>query len=168
MNRIMNRPQFSMTHPFAPVFDADSRLLVLGSFPSPRSRENGFYYGHPQNRFWPVLAAVFKESIPITNEEKRAFVLKHGIALWDVLASCTITGAADSSIREERANDLTPLIASGIGRIYVTGKTAGLLYNRHCLSLTGIEAVYLPSTSPANRAHWPLEKLIKVYAVLAE
>ena len=164
----INRLRFSMTHPFAPVFDEYSHLLVLGSFPSPRSRENGFYYGHPQNRFWPVLAAVFAEELPRTNEEKRAFVLKHGIALWDVLASCTITGAADSSIREERSNDLTPLIKAGIKHIYTTGKTAHLLYNKHCLSLTGIEAVYLPSTSPANRAHWPLEKLIKAYTVLAE
>ncbi|WP_428770104.1 DNA-deoxyinosine glycosylase [Treponema sp. HNW] len=155
-----------MKHPFAPVFDKHSRLLVLGSFPSPRSRENGFYYGHPQNRFWPVLAAVFGERLPATNEEKRSFVLKHGIALWDVLESCLITGAADSSIREERANDFTPLIEAGIRRIYVTGKAAHLLYNKHCLALTGIEALYLPSTSSANRAHWPLEKLIEAYSVL--
>lgn len=164
----MTSPQSRITHPFEPVFNKNSRLLVLGSFPSPRSRTNGFYYGHPQNRFWPVLAAVFKEALPATNEEKRALVLKHGIALWDVLASCSISGAADSSIREEKANDLTPLIKAGIGRIYVTGKAAHLLYTKHCLALTGIEAIYLPSTSPANRAYWPLEKLIKAYAVLAE
>lgn len=167
MNRIMNRMQ-SAIHPFAPVFDENSRLLVLGSFPSPRSRINGFYYGHPQNRFWPVLAAVFGEKQPLGNEEKRALVLKHGIALWDVLASCSITGAADSSICEEKANDLMPLIKAGIKRIYTTGKTAYKLYTIHVFPLTGIEALYLPSTSPANRAHWPFEKLITAYSVLAE
>lgn len=165
-SRITNPLRPHMTHPFTPVFDEYSRLLVLGSFPSPRSRENGFYYGHPQNRFWPVLAAVFDEQLPRTNEAKRSFVLRHGIALWDVLKSCSITGAADSSIREQKVNDFTPLIEAGIRRIYTTGKAAYKLYMLYAFPHTGIEALYLPSTSPANRAHWPLEKLIEAYSVL--
>ncbi len=158
----------TIVHPFSPVFDANSHTLILGSMPSPRSRENGFYYGHPQNRFWPVLAAVFKVPCPQTNEEKRTFVLSRGIALWDVLQSCSITGASDASIREPQVNDISMLIKAGVKRVYTTGKAAHRLYTAYCAPLTGIEAAYLPSTSAANRARWPLEKLIEVYRILGE
>ncbi|MGI5173175.1 DNA-deoxyinosine glycosylase [Treponema sp. OMZ 840] len=158
----------TVIHPFEPVFDDNSRILILGSMPSPRSRENGFYYGHPQNRFWNVLAAVFEKQCPRTNEAKRTFVLHEGIALWDVLHSCSIAGADDASIREPRVNDLSALIKAGVKRIYTTGKMAHRLYTAYCAPQTGIKAVYLPSTSAANRGRWPLEKLIEAYRILAE
>ena len=155
-----------IVHPFAPVCDGNSRILILGTMPSPASRKNGFYYGHGQNRFWPVLAAVFSEPIPETVEEKRALALRHGIALWDVLRSCRISGANDTSIKEPAANDLR--IFPNIERIYTTGKTAWKLYNALCFPLTHIPAVCLPSTSAANRGRWPLEKLIEAYKIIAE
>ena len=155
-----------IVHPFAPVYDGKSRILILGTMPSPVSRENGFYYGHGQNRFWPVLAAVFSEPVPETVEQKRALVLRHGIALWDVLHSCRISGANDASIKEPEANDLR--IFPHIRRIYTTGKTAWKLYKTLCFPLTNIPAVYRPSTSAANRGLWPLEKLIEAYKVIAE
>ena len=98
-----------LTHPIAPVYDARSRVLVLGSFPSPKSREQGFFYGHPQNRMWKVLARLFDEPVPVTVERRRDLLLRHGIAMWDVLASCTIEGASDSSIRNAAPNDLRPI-----------------------------------------------------------
>ena len=155
-----------IVHPFAPVYDGNSRILILGTMPSPVSRENGFYYGHGQNRFWPVLAAVFSEPVPETVKQKRALVLRHGIALWDVLRSCRISGANDASIKEPVANDLR--IFPHIRRIYTTGKTAWKLYNDLCFPLTNIPAVCLPSTSAANRGRWPLEKLIEAYKVIAK
>lgn len=158
----------NIVHPFPPVFDNNSRLLVLGSFPSPDSRKNGFYYGHKQNRFWTVLSAVFSESAGENAEEKRTFLLKHGVALWDVLASCTIKGAEDSSICNVCVNDLTPLLKTGIKRIYTSGRKAEELYMLYQFRTTGIKALYLPSTSPANRGKWPDEKLINAYKVLAE
>lgn len=139
-------------HTIAPIYAADSKVLLLGTMPSPKSREAAFYYGHPQNRFWRTLAAVFDEPLPQDIAEKTALLLRHRLALWDVLESCLIKGADDSSIREPRANDLPALIAkTQITAVFCTGAKAHLLYQQLCQPSTGIPAVRLPSTSPANR-----------------
>jgi len=153
-------------HPIPPVFDADSTVLVLGSFPSVKSRESGFFYGHAQNRFWRVTAAVFDCPVPVTIPEKRAFLLQNHVALWDVIASCDIDGSSDASIKNVCPNDLTPLLAaSKITRIFTNGATADALYTRWQLPATGIPAVRLPSTSPANAA-WSLDRLIDAWRVI--
>lgn len=152
-----------VTHPFDPVVDADCRLLILGSFPSVRSRENAFYYGHPQNRFWRVIAGVFDEPVPASVGEKKAFLLRHHIALWDVIASCGINGSSDASIRDAVPVDIDRVMrAADIRTILCNGSLAGKLYARHLAALTGLEAITLPSTSPANAA-WSLERLTEAW-----
>ena len=134
-----------------PIGKEDAEILILGSIPSPKSRECGFYYGHPQNRFWKVLADVYQEKIPSTIEEKKAFLFRHKIALWDVLSSCYINGADDSSIQKPKANNIKQFIRNtSIKRIYTTGKKAYHLYYQLCFQKTRMEAILLPSTSPAN------------------
>jgi hypoxanthine-DNA glycosylase len=161
----MNRTA-TVVHPFEPVYDRKSRILVLGTMPSPASRTQGFYYGHPRNRFWQVLAAVFEESFPQTVEERRSLMLRQGIALWDVLASCEICGAADSSIENPVCNDLRGLIAkTGITRVFTTGTKAHIFYTRLGLPLTGFPAEALPSTSGAN-ARYSLAELTERYKAL--
>lgn len=156
----------TVCHTIEPVFDGASRVLILGSIPSPKSREVGFYYGHPQNRFWRVLAAVAGTDSPEGNDAKRAFLLQSHIALWDVLASCDIAGAADSSIKNPTPNDLRRiLLVSPIKAIFTTGATAARLYKR--LFPEGMPAIALPSTSPAN-CSCPMEELIARYRVIAE
>ena len=146
-------------HNIEPVFDARSRILILGSFPSVKSREAQFFYGHPQNRFWKVLAAVLDAPVPQSIEEKRTLLLTHGIALWDVIASCEITGSSDSSIKNAVPNDLSRIFdKADIRAVFCNGSTAGKLYQKYLLSVTGINAAALPSTSPANAA-WSLERL---------
>lgn len=158
----------NVIHPIAPVYDANSRVLILGSFPSVRSREEMFFYGHPQNRFWRVLAAVFGEKTPVTVEEKRALLLCRGVALWDVLASCEIEGSADSTIKNAVPNDLSPILsAAKIEKIIVNGKTAEKYYNKYMKQALGREAVCLPSTSPANAA-WSAERLAEVWRTALE
>lgn len=153
-------------HPIPPVFDEHSNILILGSFPSVQSRDTGFFYGHPQNRFWRVLAAVFEDEIPQTIAEKQNFLLRHHVALWDVIASCDIVGSSDSSIRNVRPNDLTSLLEKApIRHIYVNGQKAHSLYLRYLEPVTGRNAVCLPSTSPAN-ARWGLEKLIAAWKII--
>jgi TDG/mug DNA glycosylase family protein len=148
------------------VWDEGSRALVLGTFPSVKSRENEFYYGHPQNRFWRVLAALFDARTPATIAEKRALLLANGVALWDVLASCDITGSADSSIRNAMPNDVAMILRNApIESVYCNGHTAAALYHKWCEPITGVSAVTLPSTSPAN-ASWTLEKLVKAWGPL--
>ena len=161
-----------IVHPLEPVYDASSRVLVLGTMPSPRSRAEGFYYMHPGNRFWPALAEVFDPGaaaagrVPQSTSERRAFVLSHGIALCDVLASCVIAGAEDASIREPVANDFSLLLrAAPISLIATTGQTAHRLYTRLCLPRTGREAICLPSPSGANR-RVPFADLVAAYRVL--
>lgn len=152
MRQQRNEPE-RLTHPIPPLFDRNSTRLFLGSFPSPKSRQFGFYYGHPQNRFWLVLATVFNAPLPITIEEKKAFCLENRIALWDVIQECTITGAADQSIRDIVPNPIEQIIAaSNIRAIFTTGSKAYDLYAKYALPLTNIPAVRLPSTSPANCA----------------
>lgn len=152
-----------MTHNIYPFFNKNSEILILGSLPSIKSREEGFYYAHPQNKFWKVLSSIFKEDIPVSIEDKKIFLNKHHIALWDVVKSCTIIGSSDSSIRNVTANDISSIIKkSKITKIYTTGKKAYHLYNKYLVKGIGIEAIYLPSTSPAN-ASISYEKLIKIY-----
>ena len=161
-------PEF-ITHTLAPVFDADSRVLILGTMPSPRSRKEGFYYGHPQNRFWRVLADVFKEDVPSDNQAKKTFLLHHHIALWDVLQSCTIEGADDNSIRDPAVNDLDIIISSAdIRAVFTTGRKASQLYRKYCFPLTGIDSAYLPSTSPANCASFSYADLVSAYKVIED
>lgn len=153
-----------VAHEFAPVFDASSRILMLGTMPSPKSRETGFYYGHPRNRFWTVLADVCGEERPVSKEEKIAFALRNHIAVWDVLAGCEIRGADDSSIRNPVPNDMNRILKSAdIRAIYATGTKAAELYKRYCYPKTGIEAVRLPSTSPAN-CRMTYEELYQAYS----
>ena len=146
-------------HSIPPVYDQYSRVLILGSFPSVRSREVGFFYGHPQNRFWTTLSHVLGSEKPQTVEEKRAFLQTNGSALWDVIASCEITGSSDASIKNALPNDLSMLFqVAPIARIFTNGATAHRLYCRYMLPQTGMEATQLPSTSPANAA-WTQAKL---------
>ena len=138
-------------HNIAPVWDGNSRVLILGSFPSVKSREAEFFYAHPQNRFWHVLASVLDENVPESVDEKRAILLRHGIALWDVIASCEISGSSDSSIKHAVPNDLSEILAkSNVTHIFTNGGTASRLYDKFLLPKTGIPALKLPSTSPAN------------------
>lgn len=156
-------------HPLEPVYGKESRFLVLGTMPSPESRRNGFYYSHPRNKFWQVLSAVFDVPIPFGLEEKKRLVLDNGLALWDVLASCEIKGASDTSIRNPVPNDFAALLqAASITHIFTTGAQAYKLYTRLCFPKTGIGAVSLPSTSPANQGRFPLNKLIEKYMVLRD
>ena len=155
-----------LTHPIPPVYDERSAILILGSFPSVKSREQGFFYGHPQNRFWRVLAAVFRDELPMNVPDRKAFLLRHGIALWDVLAACEIRGSADASIRSAAPNDLRPILnAAPIRKICVNGQTAARLYRAHIEPITGRPALVLPSTSPAN-ASWSLDRLIEAWKVI--
>lgn len=150
-------------HPFPPLFNAESDKLILGSFPSVKSRQNLFFYGHPQNRFWKVIAALFGADIPTTVDEKKSLILSNRLALWDVIAECEIVGSSDASIRHVRANDLTVILAhSQVSQIFVNGKTAEKLYIRYIEPQTHIQATVLPSTSPANAA-WSLQRLIEVW-----
>ena len=153
----------AQTHPFPPLYDADSRVLILGSFPSVKSREQQFFYGHPQNRFWRVLPALFGESVPTTIEEKKALVLRNRLALWDTIASCEITGSSDASITNVVANDLRPILdAADIRAIFCNGGTSYKWYNKLLRDRLGREAALLPSTSPAN-AQWTLERLTEAW-----
>lgn len=158
-----------VTHTLEPVFDGRSSVLVLGTMPSPASRAQGFYYGHPQNRFWRVLAALFGEVAPTTISKKRHLVLSHGIALWDVLASCTIEGASDASIADAVPNDLGPLLAAApIGTVVTTGAAAARFYRQFDKPRwPELSHVALPSTSAAN-ASMRLDDLIKAYKPLKE
>ena len=157
-----------LDHPFGPLYDENSRVLILGSFPSVRSREQNFFYGHPQNRFWKVVAAVFGQPVPQTVEEKKLLILDNGLALWDSIASCEITGSSDASIRNVRANDIGVILNScSIERIYCNGRKSHEMYERYIEPETGRVAVCLPSTSPAN-AKWTLEKLTGEWSVIAE
>lgn len=148
-----------VVHTFGPVYDTQSKILILGSFPSVKSRENQFYYGHPQNRFWKVTAGIFGEETPVTIEEKKQFLLKNNIALWDVIASCDIIGSSDSSIKNVVPNDMDEILKKApIERIYANGDKAYQLFLKYC-KRDGMPQVYrLPSTSPANAA-WNLERL---------
>ena len=148
-------------HTFEPVYDENSKILILGSLPSVKSREQGFYYGHPQNRFWKVVAGLLKWEEPVTIEEKKKMLLENNIAIWDVLESCDIIGSSDSSIKNPVAADIPGLLKkTKIEKIYVNGTTAGKYYKKYVLPFTGIEAVILQSTSPLN-CRYNLEKMME-------
>lgn len=153
----------NIEHPFGPLYDQNSRVLILGSFPSVKSREQNFYYGHPQNRFWKVIAAVFGCPVPQTIEEKKSLILSNRLALWDSIASCDIAGSSDASIRNARTNDISLILDhSSIERIYCNGRKSHEIYCRYIEPQTGRSAVCLPSTSPAN-AVWTLDKLTEAW-----
>ncbi len=153
-------------HPIPPLYNSESKTLILGSFPSVKSRESAFFYGHPQNRFWAVVAAVFESEKPQTIEEKKRLVLSNKLALWDVIAECEIEGSADSTIKSVTANDLSVILEnSDIDRIFVNGKTAEKYYNKYTFPVTGIKAICLPSTSPAN-ATWSVERLVDAWKAI--
>ena len=155
-----------IAHPIPPVFDKNSKVLILGSFPSVKSREQGFFYGHKQNRFWKVLSKVFGKEEPLAIEDKRAFLLEIGVAVWDVIASCDITGSSDGSIKNVKANDLSVILGGAdIKKIFVNGKTAYKYYEKYIYPNLGIDAVCLPSTSPAN-AVYSVEKLVDEWSVI--
>ena len=148
-----------LIHPIQPVFDKDSRVLILGSFPSVRSREEGFFYGHPQNRFWKVTARVCGDEMPRSIDEKKAFLLRNHIALWDVIGSCDIEGSSDASIRNVTVNDIDLILKTAdIKAVFLNGKKAFILYQKYMYPVVKREGICLPSTSPAN-ASWSVEKL---------
>lgn len=153
-------------HHIKPIFNENSEILILGSFPSVKSREGNFFYHHPQNRFWKVMAAVCGCELPRTIEEKKRFLLESRIAIWDVIASCDIEGSSDSSIKNVVPNDLGMILSIGkIKQIYTNGGTASKLYRKYCQKQTGMEDIKLPSTSPANAAY-SLERLVSEWGLI--
>lgn len=155
-----------ITHPIEPVFDKDSNILILGSFPSVKSREEGFFYGHPQNRFWRVISDVFEEDTPQNIADKKSFLLSNNIALWDVIGTCEIDGSSDSSIRNVTVNDISLILnAADIKKIYLNGQKAFQLYKKYMLPVIKCEGISLPSTSPANAA-WSIKKLTAAWEVI--
>ncbi len=158
-----------IVHPLAPFYRSDSEILILGSFPSVKTREMGFFYGHPQNRFWKILPLIYGETAALTTiDERRAFLERHRIALWDVIYSCEIVGSSDASIRNVTPTDLRKILSDApIRRIYVNGRTAEKMYRKYTEPVLGRTAVCLPSTSPANAA-WSPERLAEAWKVLRE
>lgn len=153
---------------FEPVVWPDSRVLILGTVPSPKSRENQINYGNPRNRFWRVIAALWDETDPLTNEGRYDLLRRHHLALWDVIASCDIVGASDASIANPIPNNMNVVFAQApITAVFTTGSTATRLYHKLCEPLCNVACVGLPSTSPANAA-WSLERLIDTYGVIRE
>ncbi len=158
----------NIIHPIPPLYDENSRALILGSFPSVKSREAMFFYGHPQNRFWKLMALLFDADVPSTVEEKKRLVLSHGIAMWDTIHSCTITGSSDSSIKDVVPNDLSVILNnSRVKRIFCNGAASHRLYQKYIYPINNIPAQKLPSTSPANAA-WSLEKLAEEWKIICE
>ena len=158
----MNESKYEhIVHPFPPLYNSESRILILGSLPSVKSREQMFFYGHPQNRFWKMISGVFEEAVPQTIEEKKAFLLENHIAIWDVIASCDIAGSSDSSITNVVANDIERLLTEApIEAVFLNGVKAYELFMKYCSCKDKAEICKLPSTSPANAA-WSLERLIE-------
>lgn len=157
-----------IVHPFGPLYNEESRVLILGSLPSVKSREQNFFYGHPQNRFWTVVAGLFEEEVPETIEQKKAMLERNGIALWDAIYSCDIEGSSDASIRNVVPTDLEPIISgSKVTKVFCNGKTSWKYYHKYQEKVLGIEAVALPSTSPANAA-WSVERLVQAWSVIKE
>lgn len=156
----------TVTHIFSPIYDAQSTILILGSLPSVKSRENQFYYGHPQNRFWRVLAQLFQSQVPQTISEKKEMLLVNHVAIWDVIKQCDIIGSSDSSIKNVIANDMNVILEhANIQTIYANGNKAFELYKKHCYPIYKKEIVKLPSTSPAN-ASYQLPKLTEAWRVI--
>ena len=164
----MSKEYVRIVHPFGPLFDEKSEVLVLGSLPSVKSREQNFFYGHPHNRFWPLLASLFGEAAPRTIEEKKDLALRHRIALWDTIWSCDIVGSSDSSIRSVVPTDLRPILeGSCVRRIFCNGAASGRYFRQYQAKTLGMDATVLPSTSPANAA-WTMERLLDAWRVVTE
>lgn len=162
----MRAIQESHIHTFEPVFDKNSKVLILGTFPSRKSRESAFYYGHPNNRFWKVLSAVYKDNVPETVSDKKDFLLRHGVALWDVVYKCNIIGSSDNSIKDVVPNNINVILSHcDIRAIFANGQTAEKLYNKYILGTSGIKIIGLPSTSPANAA-WNMDRLTSAWSVI--
>jgi len=156
-----------VNHELPPIYNNESKILILGSIPSPKSREYKFYYAHPQNKFWKVLSSIFNIDIPNDNELKKEFLLNNKIALWDVISSCEIKGASDTSIKNVKVNDINMIINNTqVKTIFTTGKKANDLYMKYCYPKTKIKSIYLPSTSAANSGNYKIEELIKKYKII--
>lgn len=163
----MPAPQ-RIIHPIPPLYDQNSKILILGSFPSVKSREAMFFYGHPQNRFWRLMAQLFEEPVPTSTEEKTSLALRRHFALWDSIHACTIVGSSDSSVRDVVPNDLSVILNNSlVQRIFCNGALSYEMYRRYILPTTGIEAVKLPSTSPANAA-FGMDRLIQAWRIIKE
>lgn len=157
-----------IVHPFGPLYNEESKILILGSLPSVKSREKQFFYGHPQNRFWPMLAKILGEPLPQTIEEKKSIVLKHHIAMWDTIYSCDIKGSSDASIKNVVPTDLKTVIRnSQIKAVFCNGKTSGKYYKKYQEKELELPAKVMPSTSPANAA-WTMDKLIEEWKEIAD
>ena len=165
----MNTPGHQhIIHPIPAFYRPDSRILILGSFPSVKSRESNFFYGHPQNRFWRLVAALLRDRTPNAVPEKAAFLERHRLALWDSIHACDIIGSSDASIRNVEPNDFSEILAAAdIRHIYTNGRKSHEIYQKYCLQQTGREDICLPSTSPANAA-WSLEKLTAAWRVVLD
>ena len=158
----------TIQHTFEPIYDKESKILILGTFPSVKSREGEFYYHHPQNRFWKLISSLTKEPLPETIADKKAMVLKHHIAIWDVIYQCDIYGSSDSSIKNVIPNDINQILENcSIEYIIANGDKAYQLYNKYCLPTTHRECIKMPSTSPAN-AVWTLERLIESWGKVVQ
>ena len=163
----MKKKILKVNHELLPIYDNESKILILGSIPSPKSREYKFYYAHPQNKFWKVLSEIFNTQIPNDNKTKKEFLLKNKIALWDVISSCDMVGASDISIKNVKVNDINKIINnSEVKTIFTTGKKANDLYMKYCYPNTLIKSIYLPSTSPANCANYTFEDLVSEYKII--
>lgn len=157
-----------VNHEIPPIYDENSKILILGSFPSVKSRENQFFYHHPQNRFWKVMASIFNEDIPATIEDKKSLLIRNKVALWDVIKSCEIKGSSDSSIRNVVPNDINLILEkSNIQQIFCNGNKSYSLYKKYLEKDTGIKSISLPSTSPAN-ARFNLDMLVHEWRVILD
>lgn len=162
----MNKATNTEHHNIEPLFDKDSKTLILGSFPSVKSRESAFFYAHPQNRFWKVIAQIYEKPVPASVEEKKQLILENHLALFDVIKQCDISGSSDISVKSVVANDISPLIESSkITKIYVNGKTAEKYYIKYIEPTVKIKCICLPSTSPANAA-FSLQKLVEYWKII--
>lgn len=165
----MNTNYTQVNHTLMPIYNSQSKIIILGTMPSPMSRQLNMYYAHPQNRFWKVLCHLFSEDIPDTNNKKIDFLLKHHIALWDVLATCNIKGASDQSIKDAIPNDLNIILKkANIKAIFTTGSKASQLYKKYFSTTIDILHIELPSTSPANCRYYDFEKLVENYKIILD
>lgn len=164
----MKKLEKQCKHTFEPIYDNQSRILILGSFPSVKSREGGFYYHHPRNRFWEVISNVYGEELPLTVDEKRELLLRNHIALWDVINRCDVEGSSDTSIKNVIPADIDSLLKkTNIKKIYANGNKEYELYQKYCFMATNKDIIKLPSTSPAN-AVWSIERLCKEWKQIKE
>ena len=162
----------SQTHPFKPIFDENSKILILGSFPSVISRKLGFYYANPQNRFWHVLAGILNTPLPKSMDEKINFLLAHRIAIYDAAISCEIKGSSDAKMTAVVPVNLEPIFSvARVVQVFANGGKAHEICEKYLknqiLNATGKEVVKLPSTSPAN-ANFSFERLVREWMVVAE